>query len=177
MRRVALMLVAISVLGIGFTAGPAYAKSTKPAKITSCKKDKKLNANIQTAFATYFLGATTTDKMTNVQDGTKVAPFSDEATAAAKASGQGGTATTGTYPVTIKATCDGKTTATFTYDLALNVPLPIATPPSSGVGLNFAGDAALVKGKWLITGGTICDLVGANPATPTIGARCTAALG
>ena len=175
MRRVALMLVAVSVLGIGFTAGPASA-ATKPAKITTCKKDKNLNANIQAAFVTYFLGATTTDKMANIQDGAKVAPFSDEATAAAQASGQAGTATTATYPVTIKATCDGKTAATFTYDLALNVPKPITTPPSSGVGLNFAGDAALVKGKWLITPTTICDLIGANPATPTLGARCTAAV-
>jgi len=176
MRRVALMLVAISVLGIGFTAGPASAAS-KPAKITTCKKDKNLNANIQAAFANYFTADGTANKLAQVQDGTKIATYSDQATAAAQASGQAGTSSTTTYPVKIQATCDGKATATFTYDLALNIPKPVTNPPSTGVGLNFAGDAALVKGKWLITGGTVCDLLGANPATPTLGAQCTAALG
>jgi hypothetical protein len=167
------MLVAVSVLGIGVTAGPAEAKTKK---ITVCKKDKKINENIQAAFATYFTGATSAEKMANVQDGDKISSISDEALKAAQASGQAGTSTTTTYPVSIDASCDSKTTATFEYDLALGVPKPVTSPPSTGIGLNFAGDAAIVKGKWLISGATVCDLLGQNPATPGLGARCLAAL-
>lgn len=174
MRRVAVMLVAVSVLGIGVAAGPAEAKTKK---ITVCKKDKKINENIQAAFATYFTGDTSADKMANVKDGSKISAISEEALAVARAGGQAGTATTTTYPVSIDATCDSKKTATFQYDLALGVPKPVTSPPSSGIGLDFAGDAVLVKGKWLISGATVCDLLGANPATPGLGARCLAALG
>jgi hypothetical protein len=166
MRRVALLLVAASVLSTVVFAGPASA-----AKIKSCQKDKKLNENIQKAFVPFFLGETSAERAANVQDGDKITALLDESTAAARAGGQT-TANTATYPVSIDATCDGKKAATFQYDLALNVPKPITSPPSSGVGLDFAGDAVLVKGKWLITALTICDLIGANPATPTIGQRC-----
>jgi hypothetical protein len=167
------MLVAVSVLGIGFTAGPAQAAKEK--KITSCKKDKLLAEHIQTAFNTYLGGSTTAEKMAGVQDGDKIAPISDEGARIAAANGQTSSSTT-TYAVSIKPTCDGKTGATFTYDLAINVPKPVTNPPSSGIGLNFAGDAALVKGKWLISGSTVCDLIGQNPQTPGLGEKCLAAL-
>jgi len=176
MRRVALVMAAAMVLGTGLatSASPAFAKEKK---IESCQKDKKLNENIQTAFVPFFLGATAAERGAAVQDGDKIIPFIDESNKAAQAAGQSSSATA-TYPVSIDATCDGKKAATFEYDLALNVPKPVTAVPSTGIGLNFAGDAALVKGKWLITALTICDLIGQNPATPTIGQRCQdAALG
>src|SRR5215211_2854000 len=157
MRRVALLLVAASVLSIGVFAGPAHA-----AKVTSCKQDKKLNQNIQAAFAPFFTSDATAEKMATIQDGDKIAPIVEEGARVAAAAGQTSAGTT-TYPVKVQATCDGKKAATFTYDLALSVPKPVTKPPVSGAGLNFSGDAVLSKGKWLISGATICDLVGANP--------------
>ena len=171
MRRVVLLVVAASIMSIGFMAGPAAAAK----KITDCKKDKKLNENIQAAFVPFFLGETSAARAASVQDGTKIIPMLDKSTAAAQAGGQS-TSSTVTYPVSIEATCDGKKAATFTYDLATGIPKPVTNPPSTGIGLDFAGDAALVKGKWVITAGTICDLIGANPATPTLGAECLDAI-
>ena len=171
MRRVVLLLVAASIMSVGLMAGPASAAK----KITSCQKDKNVNANIQAAFVPFFLGATSADRVKTVADGTKITALLDESTAAAQAAGQS-SSSTATYPVAIQATCDSKTTATFTYDLALGLPKPVTNPPSTGVGLKFAGDALLKKGKWLISAGTICDLIGANPNTPTIGPRCLDAI-
>lgn len=181
MRRVALVLLATSLLAVGALAGPAGAsvdaKSKKTAKITECKKDKNAVENIRVAFTPFFLGATSAEKLAGIADGDKLVVIIDKSTAAANASGQGGTATTATFPVIKKVTCDGKTAATFEYDLALNQPKNLTTPPATGVGLAFAGDAELVKGKWKVSGATLCDLVGANPATPTLGAECLTALG
>lgn len=175
MRRVALVLLATSLLGVGVLAGPASAAKT--TKITSCKADKKSAANIQAAFTPFFLGASSADKLAGIENGDKLVAVIDKSTAAANASGQGGSSTTATYPVVLKVTCDGKTAATFDYDLALNQPRDLATPPTKGAGLAFVGDAKIVKGKWKVTGETLCDLVGANPATPTLGAECLTALG
>jgi hypothetical protein len=175
MRRVVVLIVAVAVatLGVGLTGGTAGAQKAK--KIASCKKDKKLNENIQAAFVPFFLGETSAARASSVQDGEKIIPMLDKSTAAAQAGGQS-TSSTVTYPVSIEATCDGKKAATFTYDLATGIPKPVTNPPSTGIGLDFAGDAALVKGKWVITAGTICDLIGANPATPTLGAECLDAI-
>lgn len=173
MRRVALVLVAVAVMSVGFTAGPASAQKGK--KITSCKKDKKINENIQAAFVPFFLGETSAARAASVQDGEKIISILDESTAAAAAAGQTSSATA-TYPVSIEATCDGKKAATFSYDLALQVPKPVTNPPSSGIGLDFAGDAVLVKGKWVVSGATICDLVGQNPNTPGLGQKCLDAI-
>jgi hypothetical protein len=173
MKRVALLLVAVAVMSTGVLAGPASAQKTK--KVTVCKKDKNINTNIQQAFVPFFLGETSAARVAGVKDGTKITSLLDESTAAAQAGGQSNS-TTVTYPVSVEAACDGKKTATFTYDLALGVPKPVTSPPSSGAGLSFAGDAEIVKGKWVISAGTICDLIGANPATPTIGPRCLDAI-
>jgi hypothetical protein len=175
MRRVAILLVAAAVLGAGAIAGPAHAAKDK--KIKSCQKDKNINANIQAAFVPFFTGETAADRVKNVQDGSKIQALVEESTNAVRAAGQVA-ANTVTYPVEINATCDGKKAATFKYDLALNQPKPVTNPPSTGIGLEFAGDAVLVKGKWVITALTICDLIGANPNTPGLGERCQkAALG
>lgn len=177
MRRVAILLAATMALSAFVFAGPASAANPTAKKITECKKDKKINANIQAAFAPFFLGETAADKAANVQDGEKIIPQLEKSTAAAQAGGQSNSSTV-TYPVAIKATCDGKKAATFTYDLALGVPKPVTAIPSTGAGLNFAGDAVLEKGKWVVTALTVCDLIGANPATPGLGEECqTAALG
>jgi hypothetical protein len=174
MRRVALVMVAAMVLGTGLatTASPAFAKEKK---IKSCQKDKNLNANIQAAFIPFFEGATATDKASSVDNGDAIIPMLEASSKAALESGQSDPSKV-TYPVEIDATCDGKAAATFQYDLAVNQPR--GTVPSTGLGLAFAGDATLVKGKWLITALTICDLIGANPNTPTLGQECQdAALG
>lgn len=170
MRRVAILLAAAMVLSTGVvTAAPASAQKEK--KIKSCQKDKKLNQNIQAAFVPFFLGETAEERAESVQDGEKIITQLEASTAAAQASGQS-SADTATYPVSIDATCDGKKAATFNYDLALGLAKPVTNPPSTGIGLSFAGDAVLVKGKWLITALTICDLIGANPDTPTLGQEC-----
>jgi hypothetical protein len=115
--------------------------------------------------------------MTYIQDATKLAPISDKGAAAAAAAGQT-SSDTATQIFKLTPTCDGKTAATFTYDLG-RVPRPITGPPSTGFGLSFAGDAVLdkKKGVWLISSATICDLIGANPNTPGLGAECLAAIG
>jgi len=166
MRRVAILLVTTMALSAFVFAGPASA-----AKIKSCKSDKKIEQNIQAAFVPFFLGETSAARAANIQDGDKIVTLLEESTAAAQAAGQS-SSSTATYPVEIVASCDGKKAATFTYDLALGLPKPVTSPPSTGAGLNFAGDAVLVNGKWLISALTICDLIGANPNTPTIGQRC-----
>ncbi len=171
MRRVAILLAATMALSAFVFAGPATAANPTAKKITSCKKDKKLNENIPLAFVPFFLGETSAERAGSVQDGDKITALLEESTKAAQAAGQS-SADKATYPVAIVAECDGKTGATFTYDLALGLAKPVTNPPSTGAGLNFAGDAVLVKGKWLISGLTVCDLLGANPATPTIGQRC-----
>jgi hypothetical protein len=173
MRRLALVLLAVAVAGVGITAAPAGAQKAK--KVTSCQKDKKLDENIAKAFNQYLGAETTAEKLKYVQDGDKIAPISDEGAAAAAAAGQTSSATaTQIYKVT--ATCDGKKAATFTYDLGV-VPRPISGPPSTGFGLNFAGDAVLVKGVWFVSGATVCDLIGQNPRTPGLGDKCLAAIG
>jgi hypothetical protein len=174
MRRVLLLLVAAAIMSVGLMAGPAEAKTKK---ITDCKKDKNLTANITKAFNTFLGGLTTAEKMTYVQDAAKVAQTSDKGAAAAADAGQTST-DTATQIFKLTPTCDSKTTATFTYDLG-RVPRPITGPPSTGFGLSFAGDAVLdkKKGVWLISSATICDLIGANPNTPTLGAECLAAIG
>jgi hypothetical protein len=174
MRRVALVLVAAMVLGTGaVTAAPATAAKEK--KIKSCKKDKKVAEHIQDAFNVYLTSDSSEDKMEFVQDGEKLISISDEGSAAAAAAGQT-TSDTTTYAVDLQVTCDGKKAATFTYDLAINLPKPVTNPPSTGIGLDFAGDAVLVKGKWLITGATVCDLIGQNPNTPGLGEKCLDAI-
>lgn len=173
MRRVAILLVASLTLGTGLVtaASPAFA-AKKTAKITSCKADKNLNVNIQKAFIPFFAGQTAAERVANVKDGTKILAPVAVSTEAARASGQS-TAGLVTVPVKVVATCDGKTGATFTYDLALNQPASaVSSPPATGAGLNFSGDAVLVKGKWLIDALTVCDLIGRNPNTPTVGPDC-----
>jgi hypothetical protein len=175
MRRVLLVLVAASVMSVGFAAGPAHAQKSK--KITDCKKDKALAANIQKAFNTYLQADTATAKMEFVEDGEKIIPISEEGSRVAAASGQTSSATT-TAAVDIQATCDGKKAAAFTYDLAIGLPKPVTVVPSTGIGLDFAGDAVLTKkGVWFITGATICDLIGQNPNTPGLGDKCLTAIG
>jgi hypothetical protein len=172
MRRVVLLLVAASIMSVGLMAGPAGAAK----KITDCKKDKNLEANITKAFNAYLGGLTTAEKLKYIEDGPKIAPISDEGAAAAAAAGQTST-DTATQIFKVTATCDGKKAATFTYDLG-RVPRPITGPPSTGFGLSFAGDAVLdKKGVWLISAATVCDLIGQNPNTPTLGAKCLAAIG
>ena len=175
MRRVVLVLVAIAVMSVGVLTGPAGAAKTK--KITDCKKDKNLAANITKAFNTYLGGTTTAEKMTYIQDAAKLTPISEKGAAAAAAAGQT-TSDTATQIYKLTPTCDGKTGATFTYDLG-RVPRPITGPPSTGFGLSFAGDAVLdkKKGVWLISSATICDLIGQNPQTPGLGQKCLDAIG
>ena len=174
MRRVVLLLVAAAIMSVGLMAGPAGAAK----KVTDCKKDKNLVPSITKAFNTYLGGATTAEKMTYIQDAAKVAPISDEGAALAAANGQTNS-TTATQIFKLEATCQGKTAANFTYDLGV-VPRPITgTPPSTGYGLKFAGDAVLdkKKGVWLISSATICDLIGQNPQTPGLGDKCLQAIG
>jgi hypothetical protein len=172
MRRLVLLIVSAAIVSVGFMAGPAGAAK----KITDCKKDKNLEANITKAFNLYLGGTTTAEKMTLVQDAAKLTPISDEGAAAAAAAGQT-TSDTATQIYKLTPTCDGKTTATFTYDLG-RVPRPITGPPATGFGLSFAGDAVLdkKKGVWLVSSATICDLIGQNPNTPTLGAKCLDAI-
>jgi hypothetical protein len=173
MRRVVLLIVSVAIMSVGFMAGPAGAAK----KITDCKKDKNLDANITKAFNAFLGGLTTAEKMTYVQDGDKITPISDESARIAAASGQT-TSDTATQIFKLTATCDGKKAATFTYDLG-RVPRPITGPPSTGFGLSFAGDAVLdkKKGVWLVSGATICDLIGQNPNTPGLGQKCLDAIG
>jgi hypothetical protein len=175
MRRLVLLIVAVAVMTVGVLTGPAGAAKTK--KITDCKKDKDLAANITKAFNTYLGGTTTAEKMTYIQDAAKLTPISDKGAAAAAAAGQT-TSDTATQIYKLTPTCDGKKAATFTYDLG-RVSRPITGPPSTGFGLSFAGDAVLdkKKGVWLISSATICDLIGQNPNTPGLGAECLAAIG
>jgi hypothetical protein len=171
MRRVVLVLVAASIMAIGLMAGSAGAAK----KVTDCKKDKNLEASLTKAFNTYLGGLTTAEKLKYIEDGDKIAPISDEGARIAAQTGQT-TADTATQIFKLTATCDGKKAATFTYDLG-RVPRPITGPPSTGFGLSFAGDGVLdKKGVWLISGATVCDLIGQNPNTPGLGQKCIDAI-
>jgi hypothetical protein len=171
MRRLVLLIVSVAIVSIGFMTGPAGAAK----KITDCKKDKNLDANITKAFNQYLGAETSVEKLKYIEDGTKIQPISDEGARVAAASGQT-TSDTATQIFKLTATCDGKKAATFTYDLG-RVPRPITGPPSTGFGLSFAGDAVLdKKGVWLVSGATICDLIGQNPNTPGLGQKCLDAI-
>lgn len=170
MRRVALLLVAASVLSIGVSAAPAQAAKEK--KITDCKKDKKLNENLSAAFQGFLSGTSGVESGKTVENGDKIAPAIQLGKAANP------NPTSKTWVVGLAAKCDGKKASTFTYDLAIT-PSTETTAPTKGLGLNFAGDGVLDKktGKWLISALTVCDLIGKNPATPTAGPQCLAAAG
>lgn len=174
MRRVALLLVLTLVVGVGFTASPAVAQKKKSAKITACKKDKNLNSNLEKAFDQFLTGSTTAEKMQYIEDGDKVGTFVEEGAKEAAERGQTNP-NTANVTVNLQATCTGKKTAEFTYDLAIGLPKPVTSKPATGVGLNQAGDAVLTKkGQWLITGATICDLIARG--NPDRGSRCLNAL-
>lgn len=169
MRRFALMLVVVSVLGAGVAAGPAHAAK----KITNCKKDKNLNENLMTSFDAFLAGSTTAEKVKYIENGDKVAKFVEEGNQEAVARGQT-SSDKANVTVNLEAECDGKKAATFTYDLAIGLTKPVTTKPATGAGLNFSGEGILDKktGTWFISAATICDLLGAG--NPERGQRCLA---
>jgi hypothetical protein len=164
-RRLGMLIVAVSVAAALVVAAPASAKKAK--KVTKC--DARAGELIQAAFIQYFVAPTAAEKVKYVKDGKKIVASTDASIAA---NAEAGLTPPDVYsvPVDLKATCDGKKAATFTYDIA-RIP-KTATPPSTvpagtkGFGLSLTGDAVLdtKKGQWLVTAATICDLMNGSPA-------------
>ena len=73
--------------------------------------------------------------------------------------------------INVKATCQGKTSASFTFD--------IAADDGTVVAPGQEGDAVLKKGKWLLNPVNACDNLGRNPQPAILAAAtaCYAALG
>lgn len=164
-RRLGILIVVASVAGALLVASPASAKKTK--KVTKC--DSRASELIQTAFIQYFVAPTAAEKVKYVEDGKKIVAATD---ASITANAEAGLTPADVYsvPVDLKATCDGKKAATFTYDIARipKTPTPPSTVPAgtTGFGLSLTGDAVLdtKKGQWLVTAATICDLMNGSPA-------------
>ena len=85
-------------------------------------------------------------------------------------------ATSLTLPTKVGVKCEGKTKANFTYDLYIKDKTTSTTGPP--LGLNEAGDALIVKGHWLISASTVCDLEsGAGAVAAQASNECYSAVG
>jgi hypothetical protein len=177
-KRLAVLLTV--VLGATFFVATATGAS---ASVADQKKETKCNAKksakgIQKSFNTFFLGETGEDKVKNVdltkEEAVGVAAAIQKSSDAAAAGGQTQTGRD-TLSTSIVVTCQGKTGASFTYDLLFKDQTTGTTTPP--LGLSFIGDAVLKKGVWKISGATVCDLTAQNPASPDAGADCYKAIG
>jgi hypothetical protein len=175
-KRLAVLLTV--VLGATFFVATATGASASVAsKETKCNA-KKSAKGIEKSFNTFFLGKTGVDKVKNVdltkEEAVGVAAAIQKSSDAAAAGGQTQTGRD-TLSTSIVVTCQGKTKASFSYDLYFkDTTTGTTTPP---LGLSFLGDAALKKGVWKISGATVCDLTAQNPASPDAGADCYKAIG
>jgi len=180
MRKSLSVLVAV---GLAVTmavalAGPAGAKGSPgpkpPPKESKCSKSsvKGITYSMD-GFLTANGGAA---KTAYVQNGSVLSSIIDQTYAAANAAklipaGQD------TVAVSLTAQCTGKTTATFKYALGYK---DRATSTTGAALANSAGGAVLVKGHWLITPVTVCDLtslLGMALPGATYGAQCYQASG
>jgi hypothetical protein len=156
-------------------AGPAGAAGSKPSKETKCTKSS--TKGITASMTGFLTGNGGTAKVAFVQNGTPLATVIDQTFAAAASAGLV-KSTQNDIPATVTVKCTGKTTASFTYDLQYQDKATGTT--QAPLGLHNAGGAVLVKGHWLITPQTVCDLTSllgmALPGSP-YGAQCYQAAG
>jgi hypothetical protein len=175
-------LAVVAAAGLAATmavtfAGPAGAKGgpKPPPKESSCssKSIKGITYSM-----TGFLGATGgAAKVAYIQNGTPLASVIDQTFAAAATAGLV-KPTQNDLPASIAVKCSGKTTAKFTYDLQYQDKATGTT--QAPLGLHNAGGAVLVKGHWLITAQTVCDLtslLGMALPGSTYGNQCYQAAG
>jgi hypothetical protein len=166
-------------------AGPAGAKGgptttapgggKPPPKETKCSSSS--SKGVIYAMTGFLTGANGTAKVAYVQNGAPLASVIDATFTAASAAGLT-KPTQDDIPATVTVKCTGKTTASFTYDLQYRDKTTGTT--QAPLGLHNAGGAVLVKGHWLVTSQTVCDLTSllgmALPNSP-YGAQCYSAAG
>jgi hypothetical protein len=176
MRKVLAVLTAATVIGVMALAGPAGAapKPPKPPpKESKCtSKSQKAITFSMDAFLNPAAGGA---RATYIQNGDKISSILDTTFQAAKTAGL---LKFSTISAGLTSKCTGKTMASFTYDLRyLDATTGTTQPP---LGLHNAGGAVLVKGKWLITPQTVCDLlslIGMVIPGATYGQQCYQAAG
>ncbi len=166
-------------------AGPAGAKggptTTAPGGAKPPPKESKCSSKstkgVVYAMTGFLEGANGTAKVAFVQNGTPLASVIDATFLAASQAGLT-KPTQNDIPASVQVKCTGKTTASFTYDLQYQDKATGTT--QAPLGLHNAGGAVLVKGHWLITAQTVCDLTSllgmALPNSP-YGAQCYQAAG
>ena len=182
MRKSLAVLAAVGLvatMAVAF-AGPAAAKGgpkppKPPPKESKCST--KSQAGVQYAMDGFLTGANGAAKVAFVQNGSGLATLLDQTFNAASAAGLT-KPTQDTVSLALKSRCTGKTTASFTYGLQYK---DKATGTTTGQPLaNQSGGAVLVKGHWLITELTVCDLTNllgmALPGVP-YGMECYQAAG
>jgi hypothetical protein len=182
MRKSLAVLAAVGLvatMAVAF-AGPAAAKGgpkppKPPPKESKCST--KSQPGIQYAMDGFLTGATGAAKTAFVQNGSVLASLVDQTFAAATQAGLT-KPTQDTVSLALMSKCTGKTTATFQFGLQYK---DKATGTTSGQPLvQQAGSAVLVKGHWLITPVTVCDitnLLGMAIPGSTFGTRCYQAAG
>jgi hypothetical protein len=169
----------VATMAVTF-AGPAGAKGSPsgpkpPPKESKCSSSS--TKGITYAMTQFLIGNGGAGKAAWVQNGAPLASVLDATFTAAAQAGLV-KATQNTVPASIQSRCTGKTTASFTYDLQYQDKATGTT--QAPLGLHNAGSAVLVKGRWLVTAQTVCDLTSllgmALPNSP-YGAQCYAAAG
>ena len=165
-------------------AGPAGAKGGPTTTAPGGKpppSEKKCSSSstkgVVYSMTGFLTGSNGTAKVAFVQNGAPLASVIDATFAAASTAGLT-KPTQDDIPATVTVKCTGKTTASFTYDLQYRDKATGTT--QAPLGLHNAGGAVLVKGHWLITPLTVCDLTSllgmALPNSP-YGAQCYQAAG
>ncbi len=179
MRKI-LAVLAATALGATMAAavaGPAGAKGTSPTKpvpkVTSCQTKTAIAGITQAMQA--FLSGDPSIAMKYVDQGNLIGAsyqLSEQLDTAAGLT----SSTSLTLPTKIGVKCQGKTKATFTYDLYIKDKTTSTTGPP--LGLNEAGDALIKKGVWYISAATVCDLEsGAGAVAAQASNECYSAVG
>jgi hypothetical protein len=177
--------VGLAVMMAVSLAGPAGAKGgptttapgggKPPPSEKACSKSS--TKGVVYAMNGFLTGSNGTAKVAFVQNGAPLASVLDATFQAASTAGLT-KPTQDTVPATVTVKCTGKTAASFTYDLQYRDKTTGTT--QAPLGLHNAGSAVLVKGHWLVTPQTVCDLTSllgmAIPNSP-YGAQCFSAAG
>ncbi|HEV3451846.1 MAG TPA: hypothetical protein VG869_11655 [Acidimicrobiia bacterium] len=180
MRKTCAVLAAVGLVAtlMAALAGPAGAKGSpggQPPKESKCSS--KSQKGIVYSMTQFLTQPTAAGKTAYVQGGSALTTVIDQTFTAAKTAGLVKD-TQDDIPAGIAPKCTGKTTASFTYDLQYKDKATGTT--QAPLGLHNAGGAVLVKGHWLITAQTVCDLTAllgmAIPNSP-YGNQCYQAAG
>jgi hypothetical protein len=184
MRKSLAVLAAVGLvatMAVAF-AGPAGAKnSPKPSGPKPPPKESKCSSKstkgIEYAMNGFLTGVGGAGKTAFVQNGSAITTIVDQTFAAATQAGLV-KPTQDTVTLALTSQCTGKTTASFKFGLQYK---DKTTGTTTGTPLvQQSGTAVIVKGHWLITPVTVCDitnLLGMAIPGATYGNQCYQAAG